>query len=90
MAMYGQRAVDEGMNANELTAHFTMLAQKMPVDIVLAQARGYLYQFTRCPTVPCTLRTIMRDRFWNSGGGRCPKLVCECGRECVISEEEVY
>ena len=88
--MYGQRVVDEEMSANELTAYFTMLNQKMPIDIVLTQARGYLFQFTRCAVVPCTLRSIMRDDFWfgmsNARRPNCPKLVCECGRECVISD----
>lgn len=93
MAMYGQKVLDEAMNTNEITAHFNMLASKMPVDIVLTQARGYLYQFMRCGQVSCVLRPIMRDSYWSgesalnpAAGGKRPSLLCECDKDCVIVE----
>lgn len=80
VAIYGQRSVDQNMNINELTIHFNSLSNSLPVDIVLSQARGYLYQFTKCPEVPCVLRSIMFDDFWE--GTRSPKLACEGSGSC--------
>ena len=80
VAIYGQRSVDQNMNINELTIHFNSLSNSLPVDIVLSQARGYLYQFTKCSEVPCVLRSIMSDDFWE--GTRSPKVVCEGSGSC--------
>lgn len=75
MAVYGQRVVENEMNISELTIHFNSLAQNMPVDVVLSQARGYLHQFSKLTDVPCTLRTIMLDKL-------APKIVCTGSSNC--------
>ena len=87
MAMYGQRALDQDMTLNELTIHFSTLANSMPVDIVLSQARGYLYQFTKCREVPCVLRALMVEDFWSQPGA--PRLVCKQNGSCCRGELDV-
>ena len=74
MAIYGQKAVEKQMNINELMVFFNTLSQTMPRDLVLTQARGYLHQFCKNPTVHCTLTSIMPSSFWQRPGA--PKLVC--------------
>ena len=84
VAIYGQKALDEDMSLNELTVYFNGLANVMPVDIVLSQARGYLYQFTKCLEVPCVLRCIMPDSFWEVSLNR---IVCEGSGTCCKGED---
>lgn len=84
MAIYGQKVLDEEMTLNELTVYFNGLANMMPVDIVLSQARGYLYQFSKCPEVPCVLRCIMPDSYWETSTSR---VICEGSGTCCKGEE---
>ena len=86
IAMYGQRVVDQEMNLNELTVHFSSLSNSLPVDIVLSQARGYLHQFMKCSEVPCVLRSIMPDDFWTHP--RSPALICNKSGTCCRGARE--
>ena len=80
IAIYGQKAVDEEMSINELTVHFNGLANSMPLSIVLTQARGYLYQFTRLPEIPCVLRHILPDNYWEFSNT--PHVICHGSGAC--------
>ena len=80
MAIYGQQAIDQDMDISELTVHFNGLSNSMSVDIVLSQARGYLYQFTKCHEVPCVLRPIMPDDYWEMA--RAPRISCQGSGIC--------
>lgn len=75
MAIYGQKAVERNMNIDELMFFFNTLSQSMPRDIVLTQARGYLYQFCRSSQVHCSLFSVMRKEFWEQPSS--PKLMCD-------------
>lgn len=78
MAIYGQKAVEKEMNINELIVFFNTLSLTMPCDLVLAQARGYLHQFSSSPSIHCTLRSVMPESFWDHP--KSPKLECGlCG-----------
>ena len=74
MAVYGQKAVDQNMNINELMVYFNTLSHSIPRDLVLVQARGYLHQFGQSPRVHCSLYAVMPREFWLQPG--CPKLEC--------------
>jgi hypothetical protein len=74
MAIYGQRAVEKKMNINELMVFFNTLSLTMPRELVMTQARGYLHQFCRSPTVHCTLTPIMPPLFWRQPTS--PRLEC--------------
>ena len=74
MAIYGQRAVEKQMNINELMVFFNTLSLTMPRELVLTQARGYLHQFCRGPTVHCTLTSLMPAGFWLQSTS--PRLEC--------------
>ena len=84
MAMYGQRALDQDMTLNELTVHFSSLSNSLPTDIVLSQARGYLYHFMKCSEVPCALRSLMTDDFWSQQ--QAPKLICRQNGSCCSGD----
>ena len=75
MAIYGQKAVERNMNINELMVFFNTLSHSMPRDIVLSQARGYLFQFCKSTEVHCSLYTLMHKEFWERSGN--PKLACD-------------
>lgn len=76
MAIYGQRAIDKPMSMDELMLLFlNTLPQNMPKDVVLTQARGYLYQFSKCAQAHCSLASTMPASFWAQPGS--PKLCCE-------------
>lgn len=74
MAIYGQKAVDNNMNINELMVFFNTLSHSMPREIVMAQARGYLYQFSQSSHVHCSLYSVMHKEFWDQPDS--PKLRC--------------
>ena len=74
MAIYGQKAVEKQMNINELMVFFNTLSHTMPCDLVLSQARGYLHQLCRSPSVHCVLGGLMPSTFWRLRGS--PKLAC--------------
>lgn len=87
MAIYGQKAVDRGMNINELMVFFNTLSQSMPRDIVLSQARGYLHRFCTSPQVNCCLSSVMSKDFWERPGS--PELSCSLCKgltSCVRTE----
>ena len=83
--MYGQRVLDQEMTLNELTVHFSSLSNSLPVDIVLSQARGYLYQFIKSKEVPCDLRQLMSEDFWCQA--KSPKLICNKNGTCCKGED---
>lgn len=81
IAVYGQQALDQDMTINELTVHFNGLANTMPVDVILSQARGYLYRFTKCLEIPCVLRLIMPVDYWETSGSH-HRIICEGSGAC--------
>lgn len=86
IAVYGQQALDQEMNINELTVHFNGLANTMPVDIILAQARGYLHQFIKCPEILCVLRPIMPHDYWEVSKNH--RIICEGSGTCCKGDPE--
>lgn len=94
MAMYGQKAVEKQMNIDELMVYFNTLSLQIPRDVVLSQARGYLYKFCQSTSVNCALHEIMNEEFWHKRTS--PKLFCSickgfgsCSRTGYLSSEEL-
>jgi len=82
MAMYGMKAVEKSLGLDELIVHFNSLPPSMPANIVLSQARGFLYQFQQLKEAPCSLLLIFNDLdIWNKPGR--PKLICKCSTHCL-------
>ena len=94
MAMYGQKAIDKQMNIDELMVYFNTLSLKMPREVVLSQARGYLHMFSQSATVNCALYEVMSDEFWLKRDS--PRLRCatckefgSCSRTGYVSSKEM-
>ena len=92
MAIYGQKAVEKQMNINELMVFFNTLSLTMPCDLVLAQARGYLHQFSKSLSVHCILGSVMPPSFWQQPGS--PRLECGLCRgintSCEVRDSQPY
>ncbi|XP_065846695.1 TBC1 domain family member 16-like isoform X2 [Oscarella lobularis] len=78
IAVYGSDVVERKMNADESLMHFIHHAKYMHADIVLYQARCYLYQFGRLKSIPCSLKSIVEESLdtWRSEDRSPPTLLC--------------
>ena len=94
MATFGQKAIEKGMNIDELMVYFNSLSHQMPKEVILSQARGYLHKFCNSSKVNCSLCEIMDKEFWQRKNS--PRLFCNickgfgsCSRTNYVSKEEI-
>ena len=74
IAVYGERAQKKKLNRDELMVYFNSLSLQMPLNIVMCQARGYLYRFSTSKQVDCAFHILMDNTFWQKSGS--PTLLC--------------